>query len=62
MAESRDGPKSQKDAHQRPGRPARPDAAARFARAIARAEFGRFYWSGAAEQALRAAMKRKPKR
>ncbi len=60
MAEPGDDPKSRKDADQS-ARAQRPDKAARFARALARAEFGRFYWSAESQQALRAAMKRKPK-
>jgi hypothetical protein len=58
MAEPRDPAKSTKDGR----RPQRPDEKTRFARAMARAEFGRFYWNDESEQALRAAMKRKPKR
>jgi hypothetical protein len=58
MAAPRDHGKSQKNGR----RPERPDEKSRFARAMARAEFGRFYWTDEAEQALRAAMKRKPKR
>ncbi len=58
MAEPRDPAKSPKDGR----RPQRPDEKMRFARAMARAAFGRFYWNDESEQALRAAMKRKPKR
>lgn len=40
-----------------------PDRKRRFAAAMARAEFGRFYWNAASERALRRAMaKKKPKR
>lgn len=61
MAEQRDEPKSPRDG--RPAeRPAAADAKVRFARAMARAEFGRFYWSTELQQALHKAMKRKPKR
>jgi hypothetical protein len=34
----------------------------RFARAIAKAELGRHYWNERSEQALREALKRKPKK
>jgi hypothetical protein len=47
-----------------PARHRRPDAAEekrRFATAIARAELGKHYWNERSEQALREAMKKKPK-
>lgn len=62
MADPRDGAPPPKDDEQKHDPPQRPDAKRRFARAMARAEFGRFYWDEAAEQALRAALKRKHKR
>jgi hypothetical protein len=34
----------------------------RFAEGVARAEFGRSYWSGELEAELQAALKRRPKR
>ena len=58
MAEPPCNPKS-------PERPRKPDAdeeRRRFARAIAKAELGRHYWSESAERALREAMKRKPEK
>jgi hypothetical protein len=58
MAAPPDNPKS-------PHRPQRPGAAEekrRFAAAIARAELGKHYWNARSEQALREAMKKKPKK
>ena len=43
-------------------RPERPDRKRRFAEAMARAEFGRFYLSPRAEAALREALTKKPRR
>ena len=59
MAERRDDRKPPEDDDDHPARPERPDARTRFARAMARAAFGRFYWSAEQEKALHKAMKRK---
>jgi hypothetical protein len=59
MAEPPDQSKSR---DKRPNPPQQTDEKARFAKAMARAELGRHYWSEAAERALREAMARKPKR
>ena len=48
-----------------PDRQRGPDAAEekrRFASAIAKAELGKHYWNARSEQALREALKKKPKR
>ncbi len=49
MAELPNDPKSRNSKGSKPDRPSRPDEKTRFARAIARAELGRFYWSEQAE-------------
>jgi hypothetical protein len=59
MAEPPDDRKSPGPKRNEP--PERGMARRRFATAIARAEFGRHYWSEGSERALRAAMAKKPK-
>ena len=54
-------PSRRKDDASRPPDAKDAEARRRFAEGIARAEFGRFYWSDKAEKALRETRSKKPK-
>ncbi len=61
MAERRDDRKSPKNDDSQ-AQTERPDAKTRFARAMARAELGRFYWGASQEKNLQEALNRKPRK